>query len=287
MIHEVATDADTLRAEMLERWEQAAGGWGRRAERVRETGLPVSSWMTEHLALGPGQRLLELAAGPGDTGFMAAKLIEPGGQLICSDAATEMLAVARERAGELGVRNVEFKRLELEWIDLRTADVDRVLCRWGVMLVVDPPAALREIRRVLRPGGRAALAVWDAAERNPWLTLTARALVELGHVTPPDPTAPGPFALSGEGVLEGMLADAGFTGVRVDAVELDRDYENAEQYIAEQLDLSRVFSDARADLATDEWKKVQATVAELAEPHLGGDGRLHLAGRSLVAIADA
>ncbi|MGI8573057.1 MAG: class I SAM-dependent methyltransferase [Solirubrobacteraceae bacterium] len=283
----MATDSDTLRAEMLERWEQAAGGWGRRAQRVREMGMPVSAWMIEHLALGPGQRLLELAAGPGDTGFMAAELIEPGGQLICSDAAEEMLAVARERARELGVTNVEFKRLELEWIDLSAADVDRVLCRWGVMLVVDPSAALREIRRVLRPGGRVALAVWDAAERNPWITLTARAVVELGHAPPPDPTAPGPFALSDEGVLEGMLADAGFTDVRVDAVDLMREYEDVAHYIAEQLDLSRVFVDAHAKLPTEEWDSVTARVAELAESHMSADGRLQLAGRSLVAIADA
>ncbi|MDQ6822035.1 MAG: methyltransferase domain-containing protein [Actinomycetota bacterium] len=283
----MATDSETLRAEMLERWEQAAGGWGRRAQRVREMGMPVSAWMIEHLALGPGQRLLELAAGPGDTGFMAAELIEPGGQLICSDAAEEMLAVARERARELGVTNVEFKRLELEWIDLSAADVDRVLCRWGVMLVVDPSAALREIRRVLRPGGRVALAVWDAAERNPWITLTARAVVELGHAPPPDPTAPGPFALSDEGVLEGMLADAGFTDVRVDAVGLMREYEDVTHYIAEQLDLSRVFVDAHAKLPTEEWDRVTARVAELAESHMSADGRLQLAGRSLVAIADA
>ena len=272
---------------MLERWEQAAGGWGRRAERVREMGMPVSAWMIEHLALAPGQRLLELAAGPGDTGFMGAELIEPGGRLICSDAAEEMLSVARERAGQLGVTNVEFKRLELEWIDLPAADVDRVLCRWGVMLVVDPAAALREIRRVLRPGGRVALAVWDAAELNPWITLTARAVVELGHATPPDPTAPGPFALSGQGVLEGMLADAGFTDVRVNAVDLVREYEDVAHYIDEQLDLSRVFVDAHAKLSTEEWEKVTARVAELAEPHASAEGRVHLAGRSLVATADA
>ncbi len=283
----MATDSDTLRAELLERWEQAAGGWGRRAERVREMGMPVSAWMIEHLELAPGQRLLELAAGPGDTGFMGAELIEPGGRLICSDAAEEMLAGARERAGQLGGTNVEFKRLELEWIDLPTADVDRVLCRWGVMLVVDPAAALREIRRVLRPGGRAAVAVWDAAERNPWMTVTARALVELGHATPPDPTAPGPFALSGDGVLDGMLADAGFTDVRVDAVELEREYANVGQYLEEQLDLSHFFADTHAKLSETEWAKVTATVAELAEPHLSADGRLQLAGRSLVAIADA
>ncbi|MGZ4174225.1 MAG: class I SAM-dependent methyltransferase, partial [Solirubrobacteraceae bacterium] len=188
-------DADTQRAELLERWERNAAGWGARADGLRALGMPVSVWMLEHLGLHPGQRVLELAAGPGDTGFLAAELIEPGGVLISSDAVEAMLEVARARAAALRVENVEFQRLELEWIDLPTASVDALLCRWGLMFALDPAAALSEFRRVLRPGGRLALAAWDAAEVNPWATLPTRALLQHGWVEPPDPAAPGPFAL--------------------------------------------------------------------------------------------
>ena len=111
-------DPDVERAEMLARWEGAAAGWGRRADRVRDMGMPVSAWMIDHLALQPGQRVLELAAGPGDTGFLAAELIKPGGTLISSDATEAMLEIARERARQMGIDNVEFRQLELEWIDL-------------------------------------------------------------------------------------------------------------------------------------------------------------------------
>jgi ubiquinone/menaquinone biosynthesis C-methylase UbiE len=89
----------------------------------------VSAAMVNGLGLRPGDRVLELAGGPGDTGFMAAELIAPGGTLISSDGAEAMLAIARERAAAHGLTNVEFKQLELEWIDLPTADVDAVLCR--------------------------------------------------------------------------------------------------------------------------------------------------------------
>src|SRR5436309_680884 len=130
------TDPESTRAELLEGWAQAAAGWGRRADLVRETGMPVSAWMIERLALEPGLTVLELAAGPGDTGFLAAELITPGGTLICSDGAEEMLEVARARAQHQDITNVEFRRLQLEWIDLKTASVDALLCRWGLMLVV-------------------------------------------------------------------------------------------------------------------------------------------------------
>ncbi len=80
-----------------------------------------------------------------------------------------MVEAAKENAARLGVTNVEAKAMEAEWIDLSTATVDGVLCRWGYMLLADPEAALRETRRVLRPDGRVALAAWDAPERNPWM----------------------------------------------------------------------------------------------------------------------
>ena len=79
--------------------------------------MPVSTWMIDHLALQPGMRVLELAAGPGDTGFLAAELIKPGGMLISSDATEAMLEIARGRARQMGIDNVEFRQLELEWID--------------------------------------------------------------------------------------------------------------------------------------------------------------------------
>src|SRR5690349_12084116 len=164
-------DPDTQRSDAAEHWDRASVGWEKRAAEIREHGMPVSMAMIRHLELQPGQRVLELAAGPGDTGLIAAELIKPAGTLISSDASEAMIEVARKRAEEMGISNVEFRRLELEWIDLPTANVDAILCRWGLMLVVDPEAAAREMRRVLRPGGAAAVAVWDESSVNPWATI--------------------------------------------------------------------------------------------------------------------
>ena len=102
----------------------------------------------------PGEKVLELAAGLGETGLLAAELVAPGGEVVISDQAEGMLEGARERAAELGIANVRFQVLSGEWIDLPIASVDIVLCRWGYMLMVDPAAALTETRRVLAPGGR-------------------------------------------------------------------------------------------------------------------------------------
>lgn len=279
---------EDAREETAARWDRAAPGWARRAEQQREHGMPVSVWMIDHLGLGPGQRVLELAAGAGDNGFLAAELIVPGGVLVCSDASEAMLDVARQRAGALGVQNVEFRRLELEWIDLETASVDAVLCRWAYMLVPDPEAALRETRRVLRPGGRLALAVWDQASLNPWATVPGRALVELGYSAPPDPNAPGMFALAAPGRLGELIESAGFIEVLVDGIQLERRYASVEAFIEEMVDLSRQFGDVYEGLQDDDVRaKVARTIASLAAPYAAADGSLRLPGRSLVAAAGA
>ena len=280
-------DLGALRAELLERWERAASGWGRRAPHIRNFGMPVSRWMIEHAGLQPGQRVLELAAGPGETGLLAAELIRPAGMLISSDAAENMLEMARARARELGIENVEFKRLELEWIDLPTASVDIVMCRWGVMLIVDPEAALREARRVLVPGGRIVLAVWDQPELNPWATITNRALVELGHATPPDPDGPGMFALAAPGRLHELLEAAGFVEVLVESVELPRAPITAADEVSETVDLSSAFAETYDRLSEPERHALEQRIAELGAPYADADGLMVLPAQCLVAAATA
>lgn len=282
---DLSAAADARRAEQLESWERAAAGWGERADDVRAFGMPVSAWLIDRLELQPGQELLELAAGPGDTGFLAAELIHPGGTLVSSDAAEAMLDVARGRAAAMGIVNVRFQRLELEWIDLPTASVDAVLCRWGMMLILDPEAAARETRRVLRPGGRIALAVWDAPERNPWATVPAQALIELGHIEPPDRSQPGQFSLAAPGRLAELLEDAGFADVTVDAIDLVRSTPSIAAYIEETLDMSAIFAQAMSGLSNAARDAVEREIELRAEPFTADDGSVRFPGRSLVAVA--
>ena len=280
-------DPEALREQLLERWERAAAGWGRRSEEIRVHGMPVSMWMIQHLWLQPGQRVLELAAGPGDTGLLAAELIRPGGTLVCSDATAAMLDVARERAARMGIDNVEFAQLELEWIDLPTGSVDAVLCRWGMMLVVDREAAGREMRRVLRPGGRVAVAVWDDPALNPWATIPRQALMTHGQARPAQPGAPDMFALAPPGALVELLEAAGFTEVVIDAIELPRTYPTVTDFLDETCDLSQVFADALHALPDAERAAVVREIDSLTAQFANADGSISFPGRSLVAAAGA
>jgi SAM-dependent methyltransferase len=283
-------DANAHRKASLDGWEEAAAGWVRRNDLMRSYAAPVSHWMLDALALQPGQRVLELAGGIGETGMLAAELVAPMGSVIISDQAEAMLAGARARAQELGVENVEFKVLNAEWIDLPLASFDAVLCRWGYMLMADPATALGETRRVLAPGGHVALAVWDSIESNPWALLPGRELIERGLEPAPVPDSappPGPFALGNADVVSELLAEAGFTDVEVQALHLPRRHPDFEELWETTLDLSRAFHDAVLSRPADEMDEIKASLIERFKPYTAADGSLEVPGRTLVACASA
>jgi SAM-dependent methyltransferase len=142
-----------------------------------------------------------------------------------------MLAAARRRGSELGLANVDYRVIAAEHIELDTSSVDGVLCRFGYMLLADPSAAFEETRRVLRPAGRVALAVWSAPERNPFFTAATTALVERGHLPRPEPGGPGPFALANRERLQEMLETAGFEDVRIEEVRGCFTIPNIDDYV--------------------------------------------------------
>jgi SAM-dependent methyltransferase len=280
-------DANAHRDASLHNWEEAAAGWVRQAELLRELGAPVSHWLIDAVMPQPGQRVLELASGLGETGMLAAELVAPMGGAIISDQAEAMLASARERAVSLGLSNIEFQVLNAEWIDLPVASVDVVLCRWGYMLMADPAAALSETRRVLRPGGSVALAVWDTIEHNPWALLPAHELAERGIATPPDPHAPGPFALASLRRLTALLDSAGFAEARIETLDLTRRHASFEDLWDSTLDLSRFFHDAVLARPASEIEEIRASLAARFAPYTAADNTLEIPGRTFVAVASA
>src|SRR3954469_12258762 len=208
-------ERDELRKGLHAMWASVADGWAEHADFADARGAAVTARMLDLAALRPGQRVLELACGPGGLGLAAAARVAPDGEVVLSDVAAEMSAIAGARAEAAGVGNVSTAVLDLEEIDQPDASYDAVLCREGFMFAVDPAAAARELARVLKPGGRVVLAVWGPRERNPWLGVVFDAVsAQIGAPIPPL-GIPGPFALSDAQRLHDLLSDAGFAEVTV------------------------------------------------------------------------
>jgi SAM-dependent methyltransferase len=195
---------------MAGQWEAMAPRWERGRALLWRSTRPVSEWLVERLDPQPGQTVLDLAAGTGETGFLAAERLGPGGRLISGDLEPGMSEASARVGAELGVTNAEFRLLDAERLDLPDASVDGVLNRFGYILRGNPPRALAEIRRVLRPGGRLCFAVWAARELNPWMTVPTSVMVDRGHLAGPSEADLRLSARRNPEAIARLLAATGF-----------------------------------------------------------------------------
>jgi len=241
--------------------------------------------MVELLDPQPGAALLDLAAGIGETGFLALERVGPGGSLTTADVAPGMVAAAERRAAELRLDRVSFVVADAQSLPLADASYDGVLCRFGVMLVPEPRRILAEIARVLRPGGRVAFAVWADAERNDWATAGGRAALALGLIERPDPGAPGPFRLADRGRTRELVLAAGLDPRGEEEIGLEWRYASLDEWWTVTTDLSRSLRTVLAGLAPGEIAAVRDGAFARLEAHVAGDGSVAITGVARVHLA--
>jgi len=263
---------DDYRRASLSIWDEMAAGWEGHRHRVWEASRAVGEWLVDSLDPQPGETVLELAAGVGDTGFAAARRLGAGGRLITTDFSEAMVDAARRRAEELGVSNAEFRTLDAERMDLDDGSIDGVLCRWGYMLMADPVAALAETRRVLGDGGRVALSVWGDPQRNPWASIPARALLEQTGAEAPDPFAPGIFAMASEERTRELLGAAGLEPQRVENVEMAWRFESFADYWRHLTDVKGAIAMVVRSLPQAEQDALGEEIEGRLKPYAEGDG---------------
>jgi ubiquinone/menaquinone biosynthesis C-methylase UbiE len=267
---------DDATAAARQNWDVAAEGWERNADLVMRTSRHVSDWLIDHLGPRPGETVLELAAGPGDTGFEMARRIAPDGKLISTDLAPRMVDAAKRRAEAAGITNAEFREMDAQRIDLPDRSVDIVVHRMGPMLLPDPGASAREVRRVLRDGGRYGAASWGPMDRNPLFPLLGRTMAALGHVPPPPPgedgTGPGGMAsMADPAKVRAVLTDAGFTDITIEDVDPGFEYRGFDELWALPSEIAGPIGEIIRGLDEAGRDRVKDAIRDAAAPFLDGD----------------
>ena len=262
-------------------WASVAPGWRTHDAFIAKSTAPVSQRMLQLAGLSPGKRVLDIAAGTGEPAIPAARLVSPGGSVIATDFVEDMLAVAREKAARAGVNNVEFRRVDGEALDFPDGSFDAVTIRFGIMFMPEPDTCLRAVHRVLRSGGRVALATWAAPDKNAWASIAAGILSKLANAPPPKPGAPGIFAFGDPNRLTVGLQAAGFRDIKVEPVEvLMADHDSAAEYLGFLLEIAGPLAALWSQLTPQQQDEARARISEQIT---GSGGRVKMTGTAWVA----
>ena len=261
-------------------WSAGAPAWERHADAVEAAKAQAMPAMFDRAAVREGDRVLELAAGPGTLGATWCDLVGPSGSVVLSDIAPGMVEVAARRNREHA--NVRVERIDAAAIDHPSGSFDVVACRMGLMFTPDPGRAFAEILRVLAPGGRFVALTWGALEHNPWMTCVGMAAMMNGVVSGGPPVGPGSvFSLSDRAEVGRLALEAGFADVVVDEVPVVFEADSIDAHVERVGALAGPLALALQRATPDQRTAVHRTAAEIAAPFVTDDG-VSIPGRALL-----
>jgi SAM-dependent methyltransferase len=279
-----AIEHDPRRAIAHGMWEGVAPQWAAYADDADARGAALADRMLDAVGIRAGSQVLELACGPGGLGIAAAQRAGDQGRVVLSDVVPAMVDTAVTRARALGLTNAPGAVHDLEAVGEPDGTFDAVLCREGLMFALDHRRAVGEIARVLRPGGRVAVAVWGARDDNPWLGVVLDVVGEAVGMQLPPPGVPGPFALGDAEELAALFVAADFTDVRVERVPVPMGAPSFEVWWARTAALAGPVAGLLAGLDPERRTEIDARLrTEIARYE--HDGRVELPGVSNLATA--
>jgi SAM-dependent methyltransferase len=199
-------------------WDTAAEAWNRWGPVIGRWLGPATDRMFEVAGVGPGDQVLDVAAGAGEQSLSAARRVGSTGSVLATDISAEILAFADQAAREAGLSNVATAAMDGENLELPDETFDVVMSRVGLIYFPDRQKALLGMHRVLRPGGRVAAITYSTPENNRFFSLPVSIIRERARLGPPLPGQPGPFSLGTPEALAAAFHQAGFKDIRIEAV---------------------------------------------------------------------
>ncbi len=211
---DIPNDAEALKERVRAQWDGAAEGWDRHEASIGRWLGDATAAMIDLAAIAPGTSVLDLAAGTGAQSVEIAKRVSISGRVVAADLSAASVEIAERRLGALAMDSASAIVADIEALPFEDGTFDAVTCRLGLMFLPRPSVGLAEMRRVLRPGGRAVSIVFSCPERNPCIATLMRVATAQAGIAPPDPDRPGGLlSLGAPGLLARLYHDAGFSRV--------------------------------------------------------------------------
>lgn len=280
-------DAVEFRDGQRRDWGSAAKGWHDWQELILGSTAGVSRRLVELAGVKPGDRVLDVAAGSGEPSLTAAKVVGSTGHVVATDISSEMLGYARARAQAAGLENIDFVEVDASSLDFPPQSFDAALSRWGIIFEPQAEAAAARIRGFLKPGARMAISSWGPPERVPMLSIAMRTVMTRLNVPPPAPGTPGPLSRPTREAIAGLLEGGGFSEVEVEEIEVNLQWDSAEEYARFTREIAPPITALLANHPPEVREETWAAVVEAARPHAAADGTLRLANLVLVAAGRA
>ena len=206
--------------EMLDSWRETAQYWTKYSDIITKMFTPLNEALIERAGIRAGQSVLDVAGGAGEPSLTISEVVGPSGAVTCTDGIDEMVQFAQKEATRRGLTNIQFRQCKAESLPFADDSFD-VVSRLGVMLFADPLAAMREMLRVVKPGGSLAFAVWHKSEVNPFCHLVSDVMDQHIEAAPTDPDAPNAFRFADPGKLVEVMKRAGVSELHEEIVSFD------------------------------------------------------------------
>jgi ubiquinone/menaquinone biosynthesis C-methylase UbiE len=278
-------DPDRVNREQLEFWNNAAPGWKQMWTMLEHGAQHVCDRLVELAQLKDASRVLDIASGSGEPAVTAARTVGPGGLVVATDQSPVMLALARERAGALGLHNIKFVVTGAEELAVDERGFDAALCRWGLMFVGDLDAALRRVASLLDGAGRFATAVWGPADKVPMISLGDDAVRALAKLPPPQPDAPSPLKLADTRPLQRALAAAGFKDLQIEPLNVRFEFKSPEDFVEMRRTVSTPFRALLSRLTPELQQQIFDAIAREARRYADASGRVRMDNQSFLLAA--
>lgn len=261
-------------------WNKFSPGWKKWDALMMDFLMPTGDTIIGQLNAKASDHVLDIASGTGEPGLTIATIVR-NGKVVLTDLADDMLVIARENAVARGITNVEFLPCDVTQLPFPDNSFDAVSCRFGFMFFPDMQLAANEMFRVLKPGGRVVTSVWDAADKNFWITAIGGTINRNMQLPDPIPGAPGMFRCAKPGIMEDIFNKAGSINTVVTGVRGVLSVGSADVYWNMMTEVAAPFVSAlsKADDALRE--KIKSEVFETVRQKYP-DGVVNIEGNSLV-----